>query len=207
MNQTVGVDILGGYEILGAVYADAATVALVQGAFGARPELAKDPVFTIFKNQKEIDGKISPKTKAAVKKFNTTYRGEPGDGENITDGTLAALKIKPLVAEQPKVVIREPGASEPLPFVDIDWSAKPYVPPEPDAPFGVVIRDPTGAPAAKVTTVYDRKLGVQKDVSLPTASTTGSFLDGVEPWKLALGAVGLGVAALGLWKLLSSRSE
>lgn len=63
----------GSAPSVGAVYTDKANVERVQRALGLT-----------------VDGKIGPNTRAAVKKFNE-QRGASGDGENITDGTLAAV--------------------------------------------------------------------------------------------------------------------
>lgn len=71
------------------VYTDAATVKLVQQSLAGLSAAKQDKVF-----QLTVDGKNGPATQAAVLKFNTQYRGEPGDGSNITEGTLAALKVK-----------------------------------------------------------------------------------------------------------------
>ena len=59
--------------VFGAVYTDAKSVKKVQKALNI-----------------EVDGKIGPETRGAVKQFNES-RGFPQDGENITDGTLYAV--------------------------------------------------------------------------------------------------------------------
>jgi peptidoglycan hydrolase-like protein with peptidoglycan-binding domain len=59
--------------IFGAVYTDAKSVKKVQAALNIN-----------------VDGKIGPQTREAVKQFNIN-RGAPEDGENITDGTLYAV--------------------------------------------------------------------------------------------------------------------
>ena len=66
----------GAAPSVGAKYTDKDTVIRVQKA------LYVDP-----------DGIIGPKTRAAVKAFNEK-RGAPQDGENITDGLLAALAAR-----------------------------------------------------------------------------------------------------------------
>jgi len=59
--------------VFGAVYTDAKSVKKVQKALNI-----------------EVDGKIGPETRGAVKQFNIN-RGAPEDGESITDGTLYAV--------------------------------------------------------------------------------------------------------------------
>lgn len=66
----------GAAPSVGTVYTDKPTVQRVQKA------LYLDP-----------DGVIGPKTRAAVKAFNEK-RGAPQDGENITDGLLAAIAAR-----------------------------------------------------------------------------------------------------------------
>lgn len=85
MKRTVVGDMgTGGAPSVGAVYTDSATVKRVQKALNLT-----------------ADGIIGPKTKAAVKAFNV-QRGQPGDGENITDGVLAAVSGLEYLASQPK---------------------------------------------------------------------------------------------------------
>ena len=110
--------------ILGAdtlkVFTDAGTVKYTQQALAALPAAKIDPVFQI-----KADGIIGPKTQAAVYKFNVQYRGEPGDGSNITEGTLTALKLSPLAApvelkpaEMAMVPSGVPGAVPTVPPVE-----------------------------------------------------------------------------------------
>lgn len=66
----------GAAPSVGAVYTDKPTVQRVQKALYLEP-----------------DGIIGPKTRGAVKAFNA-QRGAPQDGENITDGLLAALAAR-----------------------------------------------------------------------------------------------------------------
>lgn len=85
----------GAAPSVGAVYTDSATVKRVQKALNI-----------------SVDGKIGPQTKAAVKAFNT-QRGFSGDGENITDGTLAAIAGLEYTASQTPTVLSTPSVSKP----------------------------------------------------------------------------------------------
>lgn len=107
----LGCDLLGA-ETASAIYTDSKTITDVQKAIAALPQtkagdtmlpdyLVKqahgDALFIAFASE-IADGKIGPKTRAVLSRFNSSYRGEPNDGSNITDGTLASLKIKPSAA-------------------------------------------------------------------------------------------------------------
>lgn len=200
--SNLALDVLGaeGTIVLGVVHIDAATVALVQGALGALPAASSDPVFGVFKDKKEIDGRIGPKTRAAVGKFNKQYRGAPEDGESITDGTLAALKLNVVIPPTPAPVITivEKPKSSSAPPVTQEWT-----PPSWDSILSqsgqsqIVIKDPAGG-------YIDANRGESwtppVKPSLPTAAASGGgMLDGIAPWKLALGALGvLGIGA-GVW--------
>mgnify|MGYP001557776078 CR=1 FL=1 len=76
----------------GVVHTDKATVRYVQQALHAFAAVKKDPRLDSYKDGYKDDGDLGPRTRGAIKIFNSLYRGSPGDGENITDGFLAAVK-------------------------------------------------------------------------------------------------------------------
>lgn len=121
------------------IFTDRDTIREVQKTLATLPAAESDPVFQIT-----ADGVMGPKTEAALYKFNKQYRGEPGDGSLITEGTLAALKINPLGVPTRMPTITAPSTSPTLPALPARSSASESQTP---APSGLQI---FGRPAWQV---------------------------------------------------------
>lgn len=147
----------GAAPSVGAVYTDKPTVQRVQKA------LYLDP-----------DGIIGPKTRAAVKDFNTK-RGAPQDGENITDGLLAALAAR-----------------------DAEAAAWPvFGPPMPEAPAAAVPATPSSPMYVSTVTAAPRV------AAKPPVATAG--ISNMPWWQIALAVLGVGAIGAGTYMLVRKK--
>jgi peptidoglycan hydrolase-like protein with peptidoglycan-binding domain len=147
----------GAAPSVGATYADKATVQRVQKA------LHLDP-----------DGILGPKTRAAVKAFNE-QRGAPQDGENITDGLLAALAAR-----------------------DAEAAAWPVFGPLAEAALSTA-----GAPSAP-SYVSTGTTAAKTKVPVAAAVAAGGLGD-LPWWQIALAALGVGAIGTGAYLLMRKK--